>query len=317
MQSAIMPILWIVQQQLDKAHHITPTTVVKGAVQFPAQGSGGWVRPTLLRTLTLAVTLMLAMDLTLTLTPTLGLTLTLNPSPSFGPNPDPRVAATLTPGAHPNQVPLAAMHKIADRLGCSHMDVYEVSTFFTMYNRKPQGKFHIQLCGTTPCMVCGAYDILCAPTRTPPTTPLVQPPLSPPPSPLPPSPLPPSAPRPHPLRSPSPTHLGRDTIEAHLGIKAGGETSGDGLFTLTEVECLGACVNAPMVQINDWFFEDLTPATTVKLLDDLKAGRPVKIGPQNERIHSEGPMGRTSLIGEASGPQCRDLSALGAAAAPK
>jgi len=207
MQSAIMPILWIVQQQLDKAHHITPTTVVKGAVAFPAQGSGGWV-------------------------------------------------------------PLAAMHKIADRLGCSHMDVYEVSTFFTMYNRKPQGKFHIQLCGTTPCMVCGAYDIL-------------------------------------------------DTIEAHLGIKAGGDTSGDGLFTLTEVECLGACVNAPMVQINDWFFEDLTPATTVKLLDDLKAGRPVKIGPQNERIHSEGPMGRTSLIGEASGPQCRDLSALGAAAAPK
>ena len=54
------------------------------------------------------------------------------------------------------------MHKIAERLGCSHMDVYEVSTFFTMYNRKPQGKFHIQLCGTTPCMVCGAYDILCA-----------------------------------------------------------------------------------------------------------------------------------------------------------
>ena len=54
----------------------------------------------------------------------------------------------------------------------------------------------------------------------------------------------------------------------------------------------------------------LTPATTVKLLDDLKAGRPVKIGPQNDRIHSEGPMGRTSLIGEASGPQCRDLSGL-------
>ena len=73
---------------------------------------------------------------------------------------------------------------------------------------------------------------------------------------------------------------------------------------------MGACVNAPMVQINDWFFEDLTPATTVKLLDDLKAGRPVKIGPQNDRIHSEGPMGRTSLIGEASGPQCRDLSGL-------
>jgi len=201
-QSAIMPMLWIVQQQLDKAHSITPTKVVAGAVEFPAQGSGGWV-------------------------------------------------------------PLAAMHKIAERLGCSHMDVYEVATFFTMYNRKPQGKFHIQLCGTTPCMVCGAYDIL-------------------------------------------------NTIEAHLGIKAGGDTSPDGLFTLTEVECLGACVNAPMVQINDWFFEDLTPETTIKLLDDLKAGRPVKIGPQNHRVHSEGPMGRTSLTGPPSGPQCRDLSALGA-----
>lgn len=202
-QSGIMPLLWIVQQQMDKAHAITPTSIVKGAVQFPAQGSGGWV-------------------------------------------------------------PLAAMHKIAERLGCSHMDVYEVATFFTMYNRKPQGKFHIQLCGTTPCMVSGAYDILHA-------------------------------------------------IEAHLGIKAGGPTSPDGLWTLTEVECLGACVNAPMVQINDWFFEDLTPETTVQLLDDLKAGRAVKVGPQNHRIHSEGPMGRTSLTGEPSGPQCRDLSALKAA----
>ena len=105
--------------------------------------------------------------------------------------------------------------------------------------------------------------------------------------------------------------MARHTIEAHLGIKAGGDTSPDGLFTLTEVECLGACVNAPMVQINDWFFEDLTPENTIKLLDDLKAGRPVKIGPQNDRIHSEGPMGRTSLTEPPSGPQCRDLSALG------
>ena len=88
-----------------------------------------------------------------------------------------------------------------------------------MFNREPVGKYFIQLCGTTPCMVCGAYDIM-------------------------------------------------HTIEAHLGIKAG-ETSPDGLFTLTEVECLGACVNAPMIQVNDMFFEDLTPETTVKLLDDL------------------------------------------------
>lgn len=75
-----------------------------------------------------------------------------------------------------------------------------------------------------------------------------------------------------------PSHaLARHTIEAHLGIKAG-ETSKDGNFTLTEVECLGACVNAPMVQINDMFFENLTPESTIALLDNLKDGRPVKIG---------------------------------------
>ena len=72
-------------------------------------------------------------------------------------------------------------------------------------------------------------------------------------------------------------HLVRHTIEAHLGIKAG-ETTKDGNFTLTEVECLGACVNAPMVQINDMFFENLTPENTIALLDNLKEGRPVKIG---------------------------------------
>ena len=102
-----------------------------------------------------------------------------------------------------------------------------------------------------------------------------------------------------------------DWEENCIEVLVGGPQNGRGSHSTM------SAVNAPMVQINDWFFEDLTPATTVKLLDDLKAGRPVKIGPQNERIHSEGPMGRTSLIGEASGPQCRDLSALGAAAAPK
>ena len=104
-QSAIMPMLWIVQQQLDKAHPTIQTKYADpGATPFPkSQGGGGWV-------------------------------------------------------------PIAAMHKIAERLGCSHMDVYEVATFFTMYNREKLGKFHIMLCATTPCMVCGAYDIMCAPT---------------------------------------------------------------------------------------------------------------------------------------------------------
>ena len=100
-QSGIMPLLWIVQQQLDKAHAtIKPVYSDPNATPFPkSQGGGGWV-------------------------------------------------------------PLTAMHKIAERLGCTHMDVYEVATFFTMYNREKLGKFHIQLCGTTHCMVCGAYDIM-------------------------------------------------------------------------------------------------------------------------------------------------------------
>merc|ERR1719502_2127088 len=199
-QSAIMPLLWIVQQQMDKTHATMDVEYAdEGATPFPkSQGGGGWV-------------------------------------------------------------PISAMHKIADRLGCTHMDVYEVATFFTMYNREKLGKFHIQLCATTPCMICGAYDIM-------------------------------------------------HTIEAHLGMKAG-ETSADGLFTLTEVECLGACVNAPMVQINDMFFEDLTPEDTIKLLDDLAAGNEVVVGPQNGLKHSMGPMGRTSLTEPIAGPYCRELPA--------
>lgn len=63
-----------------------------------------------------------------------------------------------------------------------------------------------------------------------------------------------------------------------------------------------------LAQINDYFFEDLTPQSVVKLLDDLKAGNPVKIGPQNARVHSLGPLGRTSLKSPPKGPYCRDLS---------
>lgn len=74
------------------------------------------------------------------------------------------------------------------------------------------------------------------------------------------------------------------------------ETSQDGLFTLSEVECLGACVNAPMVQINnEYFYEDLTPESTIKMLDTFKAGGEPKKGPQIERNRCEGPDGRTTL----------------------
>lgn len=155
-----------------------------------------------------------------------------------------------------NWVPVAAMNKIAEIVDVAPIRVYETATFFTMYNREPLGKYHIQLCGTTPCQLCGAESILQAVTE-------------------------------------------------EAGIVSG-ETSKDGLFTLTEVECLGACVNAPMVQINDDYYEDLTPESMKKMMRDLKEGKGIKIGPQNGRNMSEGVQGRTSLK-KIPKVECRDF----------
>ena len=138
------------------------------------------------------------------------------------------------------------MNKVAKILEMEPMQVYEVASFYTMFNRTKLGKYHIQFCGTTPCMIRGARECM-------------------------------------------------DAIKefAHIGMD---ETSEDGLFTLSEVECLGAYVNAPMMQVNnEWFYEDLTPETTVELLKTWKAGKEPKVGHQNGRINSLGPMGRTSL----------------------
>lgn len=158
-------------------------------------------------------------------------------------------------------VSLSAMNKIAKILQIPKMEVYETCTFYTMFNREPLGKYHLQVCTTTPCMLRDSTSI-------------------------------------------------RKAIESHLGIHAG-ESTADGLFTLTEVECLGACVNAPMMQINaDWYYEDLTPETTVALLENLKAGKPVKIGVQSGlRENCEPQGGRTTLTEPPSGPFCRDLDA--------
>ena len=160
-----------------------------------------------------------------------------------------------------NFLPLAAMHKIAKILEIPPMQVYEVASFYTMYNRTPVGKYHLQVCGTTPCMLRGAQTII-------------------------------------------------KTIEDHLDIKCGG-TSKDGLFTLHEVECLGACVNAPMMQVsNEWFYEDLTPENTVALLDQMRQGSGFRTGPQiSERVNSEGPEGRTCLQDFTSVPIDRDFAA--------
>ncbi|KAL8810786.1 MAG: hypothetical protein Q9223_002262 [Gallowayella weberi] len=118
---------------------------------------------------------------------------------------------------------ISVMNEVARVLEMPPMRVYEVATFYTMYNRDPVGRFHIQACTTTPCQLggCGSDKIM-------------------------------------------------EAIESHLGVGPGSTTE-DGMFTFSEVECLGACVNAPMVQINDDYYEDLTPESIVTLLKALQA----------------------------------------------
>ncbi|KAF2996487.1 hypothetical protein E8E13_005167 [Curvularia kusanoi] len=115
---------------------------------------------------------------------------------------------------------ISVMNEVARLLEMPPMRVYEVATFYTMYNRTPVGKYHVQVCTTTPCMLRNSDSVMKA-------------------------------------------------CEDTLGIHHG-QTTKDGLFTMTEVECLGACANAPMVQINDDFYEDLTYETTQSLLNALK-----------------------------------------------
>jgi NADH dehydrogenase (ubiquinone) flavoprotein 2 len=147
-------------------------------------------------------------------------------------------------------LPVSAMDKVAAICEVSKPRVYEVASFYTMFNRTQVGKYFIQLCGTTPCMICGAQDI-------------------------------------------------KNTIMKELGI-SDGETTKDGMFTLLEVECLGACANAPMVQINDDYYECLTPKTTIELLNACKQNKPPPMGkwgslPMNGQVSCEGPLGKTTL----------------------
>ena len=145
-----------------------------------------------------------------------------------------------------NFLTLTAMHKVAKMLEMTPMQVYEVASFFTMFNRTKLGKYHLQVCGTTPCLLRGAQDIIRA-------------------------------------------------VKDFSNIEEG-ETSADGLFTLQEVECLGACANAPMIQVNnEWFYEDLTYDSMQAMMTKWKNGEEPKKGPQNDRINSLGIEGRTSL----------------------
>lgn len=141
-------------------------------------------------------------------------------------------------------LPRAAIEHVAVKLNMPNIRVLEVATFYTMFNLEPVGKFFVQLCGTTPCMLRGAKDI-------------------------------------------------RRVCEEKIGPEKTVTT--DGTFSWMEVECLGACCNAPMVQINDDYYEDLTPENFAALLDNLKAGKKVKLGPQVDRSCSE-PLGGAKTL---------------------
>ena len=144
-------------------------------------------------------------------------------------------------------VPVAAMDTVADLLAMPRIRVYEVATFYTMFNLEPVGRYLVQVCTTTPCMLCDSDSIV-------------------------------------------------EACRSRLGIDFD-ETTPDGLFTLKEVECLGACVNAPMVQINDDYYEDLDAGGMVDVLDALARGETPQTGPQGGRHASEPQSGPRALIG--------------------
>ncbi len=143
-------------------------------------------------------------------------------------------------------LPRAAMAMIAEMLGMQMIRVYEVATFYTMFNLEPVGRHLVQVCTTTPCWLRGSDEVLSA-------------------------------------------------CKSRLGIDVD-QTTADGMFSLMEAECLGACVNAPMMQINDDFFEDLDAAATVKVLDALARGETPPNGSQSGRQNSAPAGGRLTLL---------------------
>ena len=141
-------------------------------------------------------------------------------------------------------LPVPVIEFVARELEMPYIRAYEVATFYTMFNLVPVGRFHVQVCGTTPCMLRGSDDVLAA-------------------------------------------------CKNKGMIK--GKTTPDGMFTLTEVECLGVCANAPMVQINDDNYEDLDYDIMTAILDKLANGEEVTPGPQTGRQASCPEGGPTTL----------------------
>ncbi|MEE4153918.1 MAG: NADH-quinone oxidoreductase subunit NuoE [Erythrobacter sp.] len=144
-------------------------------------------------------------------------------------------------------LPIPVIEYVAKYLDMPVIRVLEVATFYFMYNLKPVGKFHVQVCGTTPCMLRGSDDIIAA-------------------------------------------------CKARGMVKGG--VSADGMWTLTEVECMGNCATAPMVQINDGNYEDLTPERLDAVLDALARGETPKAGTQEPGRHTSEPSGGPTTLKE-------------------
>ena len=145
-----------------------------------------------------------------------------------------------------NWIPLAAMKYIAKFLDMPYIKVYEVATFYTMYNLSPVGKYFIQVCTTTPCMIRGAKNLV-------------------------------------------------DACKEKIS-KNESEISSNKSCSWIEVECLGACVNAPMMQINDYYYEDLNKEKTLKILDKILKGENPKPGSYRGRINNEPENNRKTLM---------------------
>jgi NADH-quinone oxidoreductase subunit E len=151
-------------------------------------------------------------------------------------------------------VPTKAMDAVAERLGMAPIRVYEIATFYLMFNTAPIGRYHLQLCTTTPCWLRGSDEVVQA---------------------------------------------CRDAT----GIKGWKETSADGLFTMTEVECVGACVNAPILQVDDDFYEDMDAEKTKALIEALREGKPPPPGSMTGRQTSAPEGGPTTLTSLQFAPE--------------
>ena len=146
-----------------------------------------------------------------------------------------------------NWIPLAAIKKIAKILNMSYIKVYEVTTFYSMFNLSPVGNFFIQVCTTTPCLIRGSGDIV---------------------------------------------EICKKKISNNQN-----ELSKNNIASWTEVECLGACVNAPMLQINDDYFEDLDKQKTEEIIDLILSNKKPKPGSYRNRKSTEPENKRTTLLG--------------------